>query len=635
MQGNRRHSLGSPPATKTGHKRFGGAVLLILLGLFAWNSSCSRSRDPARPTAPADLLRHAAAAGFNLLLITLDTTRADRLGCYGYEQAETPTIDALAGRGVRFDDAVTSVPITLPSHATIMTGRYPPAIGVRDNGTYQLAEEHVTLAEILKGNGYDAVAFVASFTLDERFGLNQGFDLYEFEVGPDGRKAGGLAYERRADAVSDSAIGWLQARDESGGAGPFFMWVHYFDPHVPYDSPIGPAARFRGRPYDAEIAFVDLQLKRLLAAFDERGLRDRTLIVLVSDHGEGLFEHDEATHGIFIYETTLRVALILSCPALFDGPYRVDDRVVATVDLLPTILDLLDVPSGMLGDGQSLLAAAGSPQRAVYIETQMPLSNGCSPLYGLRRHGDKYIQAPRPEYYNLQEDPKELQNLYSRGPLELVTLKEQLAEVMDTWSGDEAGRSAARLLTDEERRRLESLGYVAGDEQSESDALPDPKDHISVINQMTEITRLMALGQEREALALAKEVAAQSEDWYDPIRMVAELHWKLGERAEALSVLEEFAEKHPSPDVLYQLARTLFFCQREAECLEKLAAAELLDAQAGAIPVLRGDVFFRQKRYQRAVEQYQRALEIDGKRFGPEARRKLRQAKQGLRGTQP
>ncbi|UCD64339.1 MAG: sulfatase-like hydrolase/transferase, partial [Candidatus Zixiibacteriota bacterium] len=181
--------------------------------------------------------------------------------------------------------------------------------------------------------------------------------------------------------------------------------------------------------------FVLDQLKRLLAAFDERGLRDRTLIVLASDHGEGLFEHDEATHGIFIYETTVRVALILSCPALFDGPYRVEDRVVATVDILPTILDLLDVSSSAPVDGQSLLAAAGSPQRAIYIETLMPLSNSCSPLYGLRRHGDKYIQAPRPEYYDLCEDRDELRNIYGRAPAALDTLKQQLAGMMDAWSG--------------------------------------------------------------------------------------------------------------------------------------------------------------------------------------------------------
>ena len=628
-QGNGMRFLSSPANVIADHWRMACMVPCILFALFCGSVSCSRNDDPARPVKLGEMLQHGSAAGFNVLLVTLDTTRPDYLGCYGNEQAETPTIDGLAARGVRFDDAVTSVPVTLPAHATILTGHYPPAIGVRDNGSYQLAEEHQTLAEILKDNGYDTAAFVASFVLDERFGLNQGFDFYEFKAGADDRPAplGRMAieHERRADVVSDSAQAWLDSRRTAGDSAPFFMWVHYYDPHAPYAAPLGSAERFRGRAYEAEIAFVDLHLKRLLAVFDAQALRERTLIVLVSDHGEGLGEHGEALHGVLIYESTVHVALILSCPTLFDGPYRVDDRVVATVDILPTVLDLLGLPAVTSVDGQSLLTVESSPERAVYIETQVPIAQGCSPLYCLRRHTDKYIQAPQSEYYSLPRDPEELRNLHDNAPAELDVLKQQLAEVMKAWPEDDTTRSATRVLSDEERRILESLGYVGGDGEPQADLLRDPKEHIHSMNKMMESARLAAEGNIQAALELAMEVAAENQEWYDPVHSVAELQWKLGNREEAVRVLEEYAERFPSSASLYQLAKTLLASERYEECLEKLVAAEQFDSQAGAIPMLRGHVFYRQGRYAEAMREYERALKIDRERIGVEAQQKLEQ----------
>ncbi|MBN2054380.1 sulfatase [bacterium] len=247
------------------------------------------------------------AAGFDVLLITLDTVRANRLGCYGYPSAATGSVDSLCNPGVRFDSAFSSVPLTLPSHATILTGRYPMEHGVRDNGLFKLDTVETSIAERLKSAGYDTAAFIGSFVLDQRFGLAQGFDLYDFEVSPQGIKPQMVDFnERSAQDVTDSYLRWLGERTAGKAATPYFAWLHYFDPHQPYSSPFVFEGRFTGHPYDAEIAYVDHHLGRILTTLEGLGTRRRTLILLTADHGESLGEHGEDTHGIFIYDATIR-----------------------------------------------------------------------------------------------------------------------------------------------------------------------------------------------------------------------------------------------------------------------------------------------------------------------------------------
>ena len=343
---------GKPRSAKTGRAV---AIATLAAGLVVGAALILARGEAEQPVQPGQVVQPGAAAGFNVLLITLDTTRRDRLGCYGYGPAQTPTIDSLVACGIRFDDAVASSPLTLPSHATMLTGLYPVNHGARDNGTTHLPTDRVTLAEVLRARGYDTAAFVSCFVLEQRFGLAQGFDVYDFQVTPEGHRPD-LAdvSERAADVVTDAATEWLDGRQEATAAAPFFLWVHYFDPHHPYESPLGKTARFAGRPYDAEIAFVDTQLRRLLDALGEHGLRERTLIALVTDHGEALSEHFEQTHGYYIYDCTIRVGFVLSCPALFDRAYCLNDRVVGLVDLKPTIEDLLGIPPTTPCDGQSL-----------------------------------------------------------------------------------------------------------------------------------------------------------------------------------------------------------------------------------------------------------------------------------------
>ncbi|MCP4589498.1 MAG: sulfatase-like hydrolase/transferase [bacterium] len=586
------------------------------------------SDDSARAVVLGQVVRPGAASGFNVLLVTLDTTRPDHLGCYGASSAQTPAIDSLLEHGVRFDDAVTSVPTTLAAHTTILTGLYPPTTGVRDNGIHHLADSFDTLAEVLQRQGYRTGGFVSSFVLDRRFGLDQGFDVYDFSVAPDGRRgAASLEHERRAQRVTQPALDWIRAYGKAGGEAPFFAWVHYYDPHHPYDSPLGKTAAFRDRPYDAEIAFVDVQFERLLRTLDTLGLRENTLIVLVSDHGEGLFEHDEGLHGIFIYETTMRVALVLSNPRLFSAPFRVDDRVVGTVDIFPTIIDLLGLPTSPDTEGESLLEIAPQAERAIYIETVYPTSVGCAQLRGLRRHRDKYILAPRPEYYDLRKDPEETENLIDHAGAEPVALRQQLDELSRRWAETGGAGQAERVLTPAEQKQLEALGYVGSNRREDTANLPDPKDRIGVVNQMSDVVRLLATGQPEEALVLAREVAAQTEGWRMPTLMVAEALMQLGRDEERVDVLARYCEQTPTAEMLYYLAHALLEVRRYRECEDKLRAAELLDPQFGSVAALRGDLYFAQQRYAEAAGEYERALELDAQRLDDSVRDKLARAR--------
>ncbi|UCG15434.1 MAG: sulfatase-like hydrolase/transferase [Phycisphaerales bacterium] len=607
-------------------------LALVAVAVVAYRFLGSRFDDPTKPVVLADVISPGAAAGYNLLLITLDTTRPDHLSCYGYDNLDTPAIDSLLEHGVRFDDAVVSTPLTLPSHASLLTGLYPPAIGVRDNGTYRLAAEYTTLAELLRDHGYDTAAFIAAFVLDKRFGLDQGFDVYDFKTSDKGRKGTEtLLNERGANDVTDSAIRWFKQRATTA-ATPFFAWVHYYDPHDPYEPPTIDQEQFQTiQAYDAEIAFVDLHLKRLLNTIDELNVRDRTLIVLASDHGESLTEHDETYHRIFIYDATIQAALILSCPTLFDRAYRVDDRVVTLVDILPTTLDLLGIDRPADTDGRSLLTAHADPDRAVYIESYYPRERlGCSELVGLRRHADKYIHAPTPEYYDLRKDPKELRNRYEPDSPQLAILEQQLDELRRRWDRSGSALAGAATMTPQEEARLRSLGYVGTTDITDARSWPDPKDQIGVINQLYEVHSLISGGQYTEALALTRAIADQCEGYDYPIHMLATAHEKLDQIEQACRVLQEYADRYPSADILLRLARYQFRLRRYPQMEKTLQAAEILDPLRGSIPKLRGDRFFEEKRYAEAAEQYEKAIEMDGDRLGPEVRNRLYEAKRRL-----
>ncbi len=606
---------------------------LLIVGIPAYFFISSRDNDPAKRVVLGEIVESGAAAGFNVLLITMDTTRPDRLGCYGYEKAKTPTIDSLAYNGVRFDDAITSVPVTLPSHATIMTGCYPPTTGVRDNGTYRLAERHTTIAEVLKQKGYNTAAFVSAFVLDKRFGLNQGFDVYDFEVSNDGRIGiDSILNERRANDVATAAIRWIRSRKPKK---PFFLWTHFFDPHAPYDPPLANIGGISQDPYDAEIGFVDMHLKKIIDTLKKQQILEKTLIVFTTDHGESLGEHEESLHGIFVYNATTQAGIIFSCPALFKYPARVDDRVVGTVDIAPTIFDLLGIKTTQELEGQSLLVNENPKERAIYVESLFPKSHACSPLYSLRRHTDKFILAPTPEYYDLQSDPSETNNLYKNGLKSAVTLEEQLTQLMASWNS-QPDEDSQRNISQEEIARLRALGYTGGTISKTTGPLPDPKDQIYVINEMVRVEQLIQKKKYPEALALAQEIYEQSEGWYAPIINQVRIYDAMNQTQKSIELLTEYTNKYPSAVGLYHLARRLYSAENYSECLKKLEAAEILDSDfGGVIPMLRGDVYAQQKQFETAIEYYKKAIKIDPERIEPEILKRIAHARKMLESQQP
>jgi len=472
----------------------------------------------------------------NVLLITLDTTRADRLGCYGATGVATPNLDALAARGTLFERAIAPVPLTLPSHTSLMTGELPAMHGVRDNGGFRVGAEKVTLAEILAARGWATGGFVSAYVLDHRWGIAQGFDTYfdDFDLAKFKTMSMG-DIQRRGDVTVEHALSWIGDR---GAREKFFAWVHLYDPHAPYDPPEPFASRYAGHPYNGEIAWTDELVGRLLAGLEARGLTERTIVAVIADHGESLGEHGEHGHGFFIYEPTTHVPLLLAGPYAALSGRRVAD-VVRNVDLAPTLLDLLGVggPDGRLqGQGQSLvrlLSRSDAPGEAApgYSEAFYPRFHyGWSELRSIRTKEWHFIEAPRPELYDLAVDPGELNNLAAEDRRTVAELRGRLAaldrqvdaaiEKERAAHPKEKDSAAAPVEEDEETlRKLAALGYVGsmGDAAAGKSfrELPDPKDRLDVYNLMTQAREQLSAGKPDEAIATYTQVLARDAEVID------------------------------------------------------------------------------------------------------------------------
>lgn len=452
-----------------------------------------------------------APSELSVVLVTLDTTRADRIGAYGGAgKVPTPHLDRVAREGVLFEEAIAQVPLTLPSHATLFTGRHPPFHGVRHNGFYQLPVSETTLAERLREAGFETAGFVAAFVLNRGFGVEQGFDVYD-EV-PVSRYRGGrdqlFEAERTADDVNARVFEWLDRR----GAGRFFLWVHYYDPHHPYRPPETPARKLSGEGYDREISYVDACFGDLLARLRGDGLLDRALLVVAGDHGESLGEHGEKTHGLFVYESALRVPLLMRAPGLLPAGRRVPGP-VELADVAPTVLDLLGLPALENAQGKSLRARISGEQDAAEAvaraETLLPwLDFGWAELRAVREGRFKYIEAPVPELYDLREDPAEEVNVATFEPERV----ERLAAMLAGWKEGAEGTAtadASRGLTAEEEAALRSLGYLGGDSRHRAPAEGqrlDPKQGVKLLAEMGKARERIAEGNPSAAIRLLEEV---------------------------------------------------------------------------------------------------------------------------------
>ncbi|MBI3244884.1 MAG: tetratricopeptide repeat protein [Deltaproteobacteria bacterium] len=452
------------------------AVLCILLVGLVGGGLWYGTRESADQEAePEDASLAESETPPNVVVFTLDTTRADHLGAYGYPDIQTPTIDGLAKAGVLFRRAITAAPITLPSHSSIMTGLYPPAHGVRDNGTFALAPEVTTLAEVLHTDGYATGAFVGAAVLEGRYGLAQGFDVYNEDFSQGRRRPLFMYAERPCGQVVSAALAWMEQKKSS----PFFAWLHFYDPHAGYDPPEPWATQYDKRPYDGEIAYADHCIGTVMEALRNWGVENDTVVVITADHGESLGEHGEKTHGLFIYDATVHVPLIFHAPGRLPAARSVD-AVVSTVDIFPTLLTLLGKSLPAAVDGKSLLplmrGRREQESRTAYSETLLPKYHyGWAELKSVTTHAWKLIDAPQSELYDLVQDPRELINVYEREHRKSRSLKKTLTSI-----AERTGAPESRLALDPETaERLRGLGYVwmppAGEGQGGENP-PDPKD---------------------------------------------------------------------------------------------------------------------------------------------------------------
>jgi arylsulfatase A-like enzyme/Tfp pilus assembly protein PilF len=473
---------------------------------------------------------------YNVLLITIDTLRADHLPAYGYSNVKTPNLDRIASESYLFNRAYAHVPLTFPSHSSILTGRLPISHGVRDNGGYHLEDSETTLAEVLKSKGYTTAGFVSAFILDSVFNLQQGFDFYydNFDVaeyqGLDPR-----SIQRRADEIEAEAEHWLDQNSNK----KFFAWVHFYDPHDPYNPPEPYRSEYSTEPYDGEIAFTDEYVGKLVSKLESSGQLDRTILIVTGDHGEGLGEHGESTHGMFIYNSTMHVPLFIRLP---HGKKKIVDAVVGHIDLEPTILDMLGIPIPANVNGASLLPVLQGKEkkeRFAYVESlYCKLHYGWSGLEGITSQKYKYIQAPRPEFFDLEKDAKELQNVEKENNSLARVMKSQLQEIISQYGNKNA--KAQQKVDPEVEEKLRSLGYIGASvsPSKESESI-DPKDKIHLAVKAQEAAGAALENKYQLALQLIEPVLKEEGQLTEGLYVAGVAYAGVGDYDRAIDTLQK------------------------------------------------------------------------------------------------
>jgi arylsulfatase A-like enzyme/Tfp pilus assembly protein PilF len=494
----------------------------------------------------------------NLLLVSIDTLRADHLGCYGYAAAQTPRLDALARSGLRFARATTVMPLTLPAHASLLTGTFPAWHGVRDNGGFYVGDDQVTLAELLRDKGYRTGGFVSSFVLDSRWGIAQGFETYfdDFDLEKYGDKGGMDVIQRPGSETVDQAVSWLGADRER----PFFAWVHLYDPHTPYEAPEPYRSRFpatQAGAYDAEIAAADAQLGRLLDTLELQGRLDETLVVVTGDHGEMLGEHGEATHGFFVYDAATRIPVIVSGPGV---PVQEVGDQVRIVDLMPTSLDLLGLAPPPATQGVSLMPLTRGQRLSLIAQSESWYPRyhyGWSELLSVQDERFQYIRAPRPELYDLRADPGELADMAKDDPARVATLDRALEAHLQRTKSDTAAQGP-QTVDSETEEKLAALGYVGasgGARNLEDRPRGDPKDKIGLYNLIKQASGASAEGRLQDAIAKVKEALRADPEIVEAYMLLGNFQKKAGQAGEAIGSYKRALERDPEHQgALFSLA---------------------------------------------------------------------------------
>jgi arylsulfatase A-like enzyme/Tfp pilus assembly protein PilF len=582
-------------------------LLAIIAGAFAvlvW-----------RRTGPR--IEHGACGGCNVLLITIDTLRSDRVGAFGGPSSLTPTLDRLASEGLRFTRAYTPAPLTLPAHTSILTAASPPIHGVRTNGLFRLGPKLPTLATVLKAAGYRTGAFVGAFVLDARFGLNRGFDVYDDRYGENRTGDAEDEAQRRAEDVIRPAFEWInqQSNPQSAIRNPhWFAWVHLYDPHEPYSAPEPYASR--AAPYEAEVAYTDAMIGRLLTDLDAAHHLDRTLVIVAADHGESLGEHSERSHGVFAYESTLRVPWIVWAGSRMRGLHW--DGLARLIDLAPTALDLVGQTAPAEFEGRSLvgaIAAGETDAPAAYFEAMdANLTRNWAPLTGIVSGRLKLIDLPIPELYDLRADAREASNLFGREAGRARTLQSMLhAKTLEFEKRGDAGERTT--VTADARQRLQALGYVASSAAPGRRPYTDADDPKTLIGAANDLNRALAdfkAGSAREAMAAVREIIRSHPTFTTAYGVLASMLHDTGDLGGAIATLDDVARRGTADQsVMLVLGGYL----QEAGALPK--AADLLEALAAAHPDYAdahnslGVIYSRMGRHREAQAAFRRVLELD------------------------
>ncbi|MCA9251659.1 MAG: sulfatase-like hydrolase/transferase [Phycisphaerales bacterium] len=545
------------------------AILLCLIAIATASTLWAIRKSPSADVKPT-----------NVLLITMDTTRADHLGCYGHPANVTPNIDAIANEGVLFEQCMSSAPSTLPSHSAIMTSTHPFVHGARDNIGYRLSQSNTTLAEVFQEKGFKTAAFVSAAVLNRHTGIDQGFSLY-VDAGDETEILG--------QKTCDRAIEWIRAQTEN----PFFAWVHFYDPHFVYEAPANFVST-APNAYLREIAYMDAQIGRIFDELKRLGHYDDTLIVLIADHGEGLGQHGENTHLYFLYNTTISVPFVMRCPQQIPAKTRIGS-VVRSVDVAPTVLSIMNsdpLPIAQGTDLTSLISGSkGASRHPAYAETIAGhYTLGTSILRSLRVDNWKYIHAPRPELYNIDDDPVEMINLADKMPEKTEELREELRSLIAESPELIHDESSDLELSASDLARLESLGYVGGDDtqkpvaENEMDLFEpdgdDPKDHAADFEALSIAQHHLQHDELVEAEASFRKLADEFPDVIDLKKKLARSIFRQNRFDEPLKIYESLCEAHPdNAGIQYGFAKLLGKVGRRPEAITHFATAVRLDPE--------------------------------------------------------
>lgn len=544
----------------------------------------------------------------NFLLITIDTLRADRLSCYDSGNVKTPNIDMLAEKGVVFTRAFANTSTTLPSHSNILLGVSPLYHGVHENSYFVVREELLTLAEHLKHYGYSTGAFVGAFPLERRFGLDQGFDAYDDSFERKNFEKLSSA-EKKAEVVVQNALQWLRKQES-----PWFLWIHCWDPHEPYEPPQPFKSEYEKNPYDGEVAYVDSVLGGFFNFLSEKKLFQDTLVILTGDHGESLGEHGEKTHGMFAYNSTLWIPLIVVSPGVRSG--RVGEY-VSHVDIFPTVCDLLQLKKPSFLQGRSLLPALKGKKmasRPIYFESLYPYySKGWAPIRGYIHKKIKFIESPVPELYDLEQDFAELNNLAAKEKLKAY--RKELEKIINHQKSP-LSAEAERMPDKETVERLRSLGYIAGtmEERKESFSRKDDvKVLLPYLNKAHQALNRYEEGFKKIGVEMLKEIITERKDIDDAYINLAYLYKREGRVGDAVEVMKIAHQNLPSNYMVFYTYLNYLVDAAQYDAVIQAFNDELyrhiqFDPEIWNIV---GIAFFRKGEFKRAIEMYTHALQLD------------------------